>query len=105
LPLRYRYLGWKRVFATYEDGTSLATFFKRLEPHQACLIVIEDTDGYVFGGFCSEQWSPQKGYFGTGQSFLFSMKPTANTYLWTRVNDYFMHATRKSIAMGGGYVC
>jgi len=51
----------------------------------------------------SEEWkdSGQK-FFGTGECFVFSLKPKFACYKWTRANDYFMVATKEYIGMGGG---
>jgi len=102
LPLRYRDKNWTRLFSTAFDGTSLLTFYRKLEDKGATVILIQDTSGYVFGGFASTEWEMHDRFFGTGECFLFSALPKFTCYKWTRANDYFMHATSKSISMGAG---
>jgi len=105
LPLRYRDKNWIRLFSTAVDGTSLLTFYRNLEDKGPTVLLIQDTGGYVFGGFASVEWAVHDRFFGTGECFLFSTLPKFACYKWTRANDYFMHATPKSISMGGGGTC
>lgn len=101
LPLRQRYCNWKLLFSTAQHGTSLITFFSKVKGESPTLIIIKDSDGYVFGGFASEGWEPRRGYFGTGECFLFSLEPSVAVYTWTKADSYFMFARRDCIAMGG----
>jgi hypothetical protein len=59
----------------------------------------------VFGGFNSVGWEclTKKGYYGTGECFVFSIKPKMAFYKWTEANDYFVSSTKDFIGMGGGY--
>jgi len=41
-------------------------------------------------------------FFGTGECFVFSLKPHFACYKWTHANDLFMVARRDFIGMGGG---
>jgi LysM repeat protein len=101
LPLRQRFSNWKLKFSTEQHGTSLITFFAKVKGESPTLIIIKDSDGYVFGGFASEAWEPKRGYFGTGECFLFSLEPSLAVYTWTKADSYFMFARRDCIAMGG----
>eukprot|EP01121_Diplochlamys_sp_Union-15-3_P020461 TRINITY_DN7993_c0_g1_i1.p1 TRINITY_DN7993_c0_g1~~TRINITY_DN7993_c0_g1_i1.p1 ORF type:complete len:161 (-),score=3.58 TRINITY_DN7993_c0_g1_i1:36-518(-) len=102
LPARFRYMDLERLFSTSTDGTSLYTFYKKLEDVEPTLILIKDMDDYVFGGFCTQAWEVRPDFYGTGESFLFSLKPVFAVYRWTSANTYFMHSTHRCIAMGGG---
>jgi len=55
-PLYLRQTNWKRLYRRNEDGCSLITFFKSLKEYETTIIVIKDTKGWVFGGFCTEPW-------------------------------------------------
>jgi len=103
LPVRYRNYNWRLLFSTARDGTSLNTFHLRMSEHGGpTVLVMEDTNGYVFGGFASEEWRIQDSFFGTGETFVFSLLPKFFVYKWTGGNDYFLHATKEFIGMGGG---
>jgi len=102
LPSRLRDKNWNCLFSSATDGTSLLTFYRKLEDQGPTVILIRDTGGHIFGGFASVDWKIHPRFFGTGECFLFSAHPKFAYYKWTRANDYFMHATNKSISMGGG---
>jgi len=102
LPQRFRDYNWKLVYSTYTNGTSLVTFFSKTENQGPTIILIGDQEGYVFGGFVSEEWKITTEYFGDGESFVFSVRPKFAAYYWTKANDYYATANRDFIAMGGG---
>jgi len=104
LPIRLRDYNWKLLFSTGNDGTSLNTFYNRVAEHNYTLIFIKESSGNVFGGFCTESWQPLNKYFGTGESFVISVRPKVDCYKWTTSNDYFMFASMEYLAMGGGGV-
>jgi uncharacterized membrane protein len=56
----------------------------------------------VFGAFVSDYWRPNRGFYGAGESFLFTLYPEWNLYQWTGINDYIMYSTENEIALGGG---
>lgn len=73
----------------------------------------------VFGAYCSSRWCERnqkddrgnrQAYFGTGETFLFSLYPERAKYPWVgmdgdKVNhgaELFMAADTKMITIGGG---
>ncbi|CAM9632361.1 unnamed protein product, partial [Heterosigma akashiwo] len=68
----------------------------------SCLIVIEDSWGYVFGGYCGHRLENKQGYYGTGQSFVFGFHPAFRAFGWTGKNDLFAVSNESQLAMGGG---
>ncbi|KAL7580988.1 hypothetical protein ACA910_005801 [Epithemia clementina (nom. ined.)] len=110
---------WERCFAIGRDGDSFVSFLDRCAPYRQTLLVVQTTEGHVLGGFAMQTWEGQEGfgkrncYYGTGQSFLFSITPEdmthptgskAQIYKWTGTNDYCQICDVESakIAMGGG---
>ncbi|RZF33167.1 hypothetical protein LSTR_LSTR004853 [Laodelphax striatellus] len=88
------------LYTTEEHGCSLTTF-------------------YVFGAYCSTRWQERNvkdergnrmAYFGTGETFLFSLYPERNKYPWVGIQEnsvnhsaeLFMAADSKMITIGGG---
>jgi hypothetical protein len=104
LPPRYMYNSWTLVYSTDRHGISINTFYHRLQYWDCSLIFLEDTKGNVFGGFASSAWETAESYFGTGESFLFSLYPELRVYPWSGKNEYYMLAKGDHIEMGGGYV-
>lgn len=85
------------VFNSNNDGTSLQTFFSRVDPYEETIIVIRTIKNEVFGSYCSASWSLRKTqaqsaakksyYFGNGETFLFTLQPKFSVYLWVGKTD------------------
>jgi len=73
----------------------------------------------VFGAYCSSKWiernkkddrGNRQAYFGTGETFIFSIYPGKAKYPWVgmevdnvhHANELFMAADQKMITIGGG---
>jgi hypothetical protein len=67
-----------------------------------CVIIIEDSWGYVFGGFISPGLQQSGTYYGNGESFVFSVLPEPRQYHWTKKNELFISSNSHVFAMGGG---
>jgi len=139
LPIRITMYQPVLLYTTEEHGCSLTTFFKRVEHHEPTILIIKTTKDEVFGAYCSTHWGArnekdEKGdrqrYFGTGETFLFSLWPERKKYPWVgikprpvvenedienedphimnnakrkgRGEELFMHADIHMISVGGG---
>eukprot|EP01117_Protostelium_nocturnum_P019502 TRINITY_DN846_c0_g1_i2.p1 TRINITY_DN846_c0_g1~~TRINITY_DN846_c0_g1_i2.p1 ORF type:complete len:977 (+),score=278.62 TRINITY_DN846_c0_g1_i2:170-3100(+) len=102
LPARYRLNDWKLAYSTQAHGISLKTFFGKTENAGANFIVIEDSRGWIFGGFASEAWRVEPRFYGNGECFVFQLNPTVDVWDWSEINSNFMCSRRDFIAMGGG---
>ena len=95
---------WELVYSLNRDGISMLSFFERCRHFRTTLLVIQDQQGSVFGGFCTETWKIHSSFYGTGENFLFTFKngrdPTV--FRWTGVDDQFQWANDSSIGLGGG---
>jgi len=91
-------------FSTSTSGSSILSLLDASEtaPYRACLIVIKDSIGHVFGGFVNQRLQKGREYFGNGESFVFSVFPSTKLYPWSKRNDYFCYLTDSNIGMGGG---
>ena len=60
-------------------------FFDKTKKVDQTLVLVEDSDGFKFGGFCNEPWKKQSYFYGTGENFLFTFKDSRDlkTYHWT----------------------
>lgn len=79
----------------------------------------------MFGAYCSTRWyernvkddrGNRQAYFGTGETFLFSLYPERAKYPWVGMEqspgekqldhsaELFLAADHKMITIGGGYV-
>ncbi|KAG0726689.1 TBC1 domain family member 24 [Chionoecetes opilio] len=126
LPMRMTMYQPTLIYTTEEHGCSLTTFFQRVEKYEPTLLCIRTMDDSVFGAYCSTAWAQRhckdefgnwQTYFGTGESFLFSLRPTIAKYQWVGISrqqddvplskvehcaELFMHADNNMITIGGG---
>ncbi|XP_049871150.1 GTPase-activating protein skywalker isoform X2 [Pectinophora gossypiella] len=91
LPVRITMYQPVLLYTTEEHGCSLTTFYVRVEHHEPTLLMIKTCNNEVFGAYCSTRWfernqkderGNRQAYFGTGETFLFSLHPTRAKYPW-----------------------
>lgn len=136
LPARITMYQPVLLYTTEEHGCSLTTFYVRVEQHEPTLLMIKTCNNEVFGAYCSTRWQERnlkvggqrQAYFGTGETFLFSLYPERHKYAWVGMNperqqslmkgyngdnstksktidhsaELFMAADSKMITIGGG---
>ncbi|XP_061379268.1 GTPase-activating protein skywalker isoform X2 [Danaus plexippus] len=125
LPIRITMYQPVLLYTTEEHGCSLTTFYVRVEHHEPTLLMIKTCNNEVFGAYCSTRWfernqkderGNRQAYFGTGETFLFSLHPVRAKYPWvgctdkkdegenktTHANSLFMAADNTMITIGGG---
>lgn len=107
---------------------NLLSSLQRVEKYEPSLVCIRTVEDNVFGAYCSTAWSQRhfkdefgnrQTYFGTGETFLFSLRPTVAKYQWVGISrqqddaalssvehsaELFMHADNNMITIGGGWV-
>ncbi|KAL0274112.1 UNVERIFIED_CONTAM: hypothetical protein PYX00_006616 [Menopon gallinae] len=123
LPVRITMYQPVLLYTTEEHGCSLTTFYHRVEQHEPTLLMIKTAANEVFGAYCSTRWCERnmkddkgnrQAYFGTGETFLFSLYPERAKYPWVGMQhgvgdagldhsaELFMAADSKMITIGGG---
>ena len=63
---------WTLAFSLLEHGASLDTMFRCCQRTSSSILCVRTIDNCVFGAFVTEAWEKQSGYFGSGESFLFT---------------------------------
>lgn len=66
------------------------------------LLVIQDTNGAVFGALTSHPLRTSDLFYGTGESFLFTFYPDFEKFGWTGHNQYFIKGNSDSLVIGAG---
>ncbi|XP_027788877.2 MTOR-associated protein MEAK7 isoform X2 [Marmota flaviventris] len=72
-------------------GQSFSQLCGHITHRGPCLILLEDQDGHVFGGFASCPWEVKPQFQGDERCFLFSVSPSMAVYRHTGYNDHFMY--------------
>ncbi|XP_054564759.1 oxidation resistance protein 1 isoform X4 [Eptesicus fuscus] len=103
LPPRTIGYPWTLVYGTGKHGTSLKTLYRTMIGLDTpVLMVIKDSDGQVFGALASEPFKVSDGFYGTGETFVFTFCPDFEVFKWTGDNMFFIKGDMDSLAFGGG---
>ncbi|XP_073687153.1 TBC1 domain family member 24-like [Garra rufa] len=88
IPERFALCQPQLLFTTSTHGCSLNRFYSHCEGYEPTLMLIRTTDREVCGAFLSTDWEERKrggnklSFFGTGECFVFRMKPEMERYEW-----------------------
>ncbi|XP_044034779.1 TBC1 domain family member 24 isoform X2 [Siniperca chuatsi] len=88
IPERFALCHPQLLFTTSTHGCSLNRFYSHCEGYEPTLLLIRTTDGDVCGAFLSSDWEERKrggnklSFFGTGECFVFRLKPEMERYEW-----------------------
>ncbi|GBG31227.1 Oxidation resistance protein 1 [Hondaea fermentalgiana] len=104
LPDRLRNKSWVISYSSNRQGVSLKQLYRHASGNAETLMLCETRTGEKFGCFASEMWTPTRPreFYGTGESFVFSLRPDLCVYKWTGANDFIMSSSASHIGMGGG---
>ncbi|XP_018618475.1 oxidation resistance protein 1a isoform X1 [Scleropages formosus] len=103
LPPRTIGYPWTLAFGTAKHGMSIKTLYRAMQGQDTpVLLVIKDSDGQVFGALASEPFKVSDGFYGTGETFLFTFCPDFEVFRWTGDNMFFIKGDMDSLAFGGG---
>lgn len=88
IPERFALCQPQLLFTTSTHGCSLNRFYSHCEGYEPTLMLIKTTEREVCGAFLSTDWEERKrggnklSFFGTGECFVFKMKPEMERYEW-----------------------
>ncbi|XP_056679171.1 oxidation resistance protein 1 isoform X4 [Monodelphis domestica] len=103
LPPRTIGYPWTLVYGTVKHGTSLKTLYRTMVGLDTpVLMVIKDNDNQVFGALASEPLKVSDGFYGTGETFVFTFSPEFEIFKWTGDNMFFIKGDMDCLAFGGG---
>lgn len=101
---------WTLKYCLRRDGASMDTLLslscmrdRAGKPtYSNSVIIIEDSWGYIFGVFIAHALENKSDYYGSGESFVFTVAPEVRKYKWTGNNSMFLISNPKTLVVGGG---
>ncbi|CAG5125412.1 unnamed protein product [Candidula unifasciata] len=117
IPTRLSLMKPKLLFSSDEDGTAIRTLYTRTEYADQTILAVKTTNNEIFGAFCSTSWytrheknKPKTSFFGTGETFVFTIVPDVKRYPWTgllenppnQTADLFMAGDDHMLMIGSG---
>ncbi|KAJ8449229.1 hypothetical protein Cgig2_021693 [Carnegiea gigantea] len=79
---------WKLLYHSSYHGLSFSTFLGNISSDQGpTLLLIKDTEGYIYGGYASQPWDKHSDFYGDMKCFLFQLHPKASIYRPTGANN------------------
>ena len=71
---------WRLLYSDTDKGRSWSVFSASIAEKGSVLLIIEDEDKNVFGGFAFEGLKKMPNFYGSKLNFLFSVKPKVGIY-------------------------
>ncbi|XP_035492406.2 TBC1 domain family member 24 isoform X1 [Scophthalmus maximus] len=106
IPERFALFSPIRLFSTAEHGRRLASFYSHVEGHEPAVLMIKTVDEEVFGAFLSTDMTERRKqdhegltYFGTGECFVFMLRPSMEHYQQAMVNIMTRRAAPRQVCI------
>lgn len=93
---------WRFLFSSQVHGESFSTMLGRITMQGATIIILQDTDDHVFGGFASDSWTLGPNFMGNQSSFLFKLEPDILTFFPTGYNNHYQYLNLHQETMPNG---
>ncbi|PKA57323.1 hypothetical protein AXF42_Ash002628 [Apostasia shenzhenica] len=79
---------WKLLYHSALNGLSFTTFMGNISSWEwPTILVIKDSEGYVYGGYASQPWERHSDFYGDVKSFLFKLYPQASIFRPSGANN------------------
>lgn len=56
MPAMIRQRDWKKIYSVNEDGVSMNQFLSKVKDTTHTILMFQDSKGYKFGCYCSQEW-------------------------------------------------
>ncbi|XP_078462926.1 MTOR-associated protein MEAK7 [Lampetra planeri] len=93
---------WRLLFSSRLQGESFSRLCGLTVGQGPTLLLVEDVDGHLFGGFASASWEVKPQFQGSSHCFLFSLRPSVGVYSCTGYNDHYMYLNHGQQTMPNG---
>ncbi|KAL2900089.1 TLD domain-containing protein 1 [Bienertia sinuspersici] len=79
---------WKLLYHSSYNGMSFNTFLGNIANDEGpTLLIIKDTEGYIYGGYASQPWQKHSDFYGDLKCFLFQLHPKVSVFRPTGANN------------------
>jgi len=68
------------LFVASKDGDASSHFHKACDGKGPTVVIVETTDGNMFGGYTDVSWSTAGSYGASSKAFLFRLRPVMTHY-------------------------
>ncbi|KAK7461554.1 hypothetical protein BaRGS_00038700 [Batillaria attramentaria] len=103
LPPRTIGYRWALAYSTALNGISLQTLYRCVAQFDSpILLVVQDTEGHIFGAYASHPLRYSDHFYGNGTSQLWTFKDGFKVFKWTGDNTFFIKGDRNSLSFGSG---
>lgn len=93
---------WRFLFSSQIHGESFSTMLGRISMQGSTLLIIQDTDNHVFGGFASDNWALSPNFTGNESCYLFKLEPKILTFPSTTYNNHYQYLNLHQQTMPNG---
>jgi len=73
-------IGMTPLFVASEDGDAATKFHSACDGKGPTVVIVESTNGNVFGGYSDLSWTSSSTYVRSSNSFLFRLRPNMQRY-------------------------
>ncbi|XP_055372161.1 MTOR-associated protein MEAK7 [Condylostylus longicornis] len=101
LPAQFR-TKWRFLFSSQIHGESFSTLLGRIMDQGPTVLIVEDSNGYIFGGFAPDSWSLSPNFVGNDTSFIFTLRPKMRCFPTTGYNDHYQYLNLHQQTMPNG---
>jgi hypothetical protein len=77
-PLYSNCHSWDLIYCASQNNFNTAVYHEKCDHQKPTICLFQTTDGYLFGGFNSNEWSNEDEYSMSRDSFIFSLINAAN---------------------------
>lgn len=93
---------WRFLFSSQIHGESFSTLLGRIMDQGSTVVIVEDSNGYIFGGYATESWALGPNFLGNENSFLFTLRPKMRCYPSTGYNPHYQYLNLHQQTMPNG---
>ncbi|XP_053305083.1 MTOR-associated protein MEAK7 [Spea bombifrons] len=93
---------WRLLFSSQLHGESFSQLCGNIVDQGPCLLIIKDSDGFIFGGFASQSWEVKPQFQGDSRCFLFTVSPCLEVHTYTGYNEHYMYLNHGQQTMPNG---